>query len=250
MALQEEFEEQGVWLFTYRSYLPLVILGIGLGLYTYTEMHPESFFIKGTAYEWAFEMACLAVGLLGLFVRIYTVGYSAKNTSGRNVKEQVADSLNTTGIYSTLRHPLYLGNFLMWLGPALMTGNFWFIIAFCLFYWVYYERIMFAEEQYLRRKFGDIYLEWSKGVPAFMPSFKNFVKPAYDFTWKKVLKKEKNGVFALFMIFSAFDAIGEYLNHTSDYNLIFLGGTVATGLSYIVLKVIRMSTDLLNEDNR
>ena len=52
------------------------------------------------------------------------------------------------------------------------------------------------------------------------------------------------------MIFSAFDAIGEYLNHTSDYNLIFLGGTVATGLSYIVLKVIRMSTDLLNEDNR
>ncbi|WP_317038972.1 hypothetical protein ACF3NR_05840 [Vaginella massiliensis] len=52
-------------------------------------------------------------------------------------------------MYSMVRQPLYLSNFLMWIAPAMLTGNFWFIVAFCLFYWVYYERFMYAEEQFL-----------------------------------------------------------------------------------------------------
>ena len=155
MALQEEFEKQGLWLFTYRSILPLIILVIGTILYLRTEIYPETFVLEETPYEIYYETICLLVSLFGLVIRIYTVGHSAKNTSGRNTEQQVADSINTTGIYSAVRHPLYLGNFFMWLGPAMLTGNFWFIIAFGLFYWVYYERIMFAEEQFLRKKFGN-----------------------------------------------------------------------------------------------
>jgi len=83
---------------------------------------------------------------LGLFIRAYAVGHTPANTSGRNTKEQLADELNTTGIYSMVRHPLYLGNFFMWLGAAVLTKNGWFIVAFILLYWIYYERIMFAEE--------------------------------------------------------------------------------------------------------
>jgi len=154
MALQEELEKQGVWLFRYRSYLPLVVLLIGTILYLRTEIYPDTFFLEETPYEIFYEMGCLLVSLLGLFIRIYTVGHTPKNTSGRNVKNQLADYLNTTGSYSVVRHPLYVGNFLMWLGPALITGNLWFIVAFCFFYWIYYERIMFAEEQFLRKKFG------------------------------------------------------------------------------------------------
>lgn len=154
MALQEELEKQGVWLFRYRSYLPLVVLLIGTILYLRTEIYPDIFFLEETPYEIFYEMGCLLVSLLGLFIRIYTVGHTPKNTSGRNVKNQLADYLNTTGSYSVVRHPLYVGNFLMWLGPALITGNLWFIVAFCFFYWIYYERIMFAEEQFLRKKFG------------------------------------------------------------------------------------------------
>jgi len=101
------------------------------------------------------------ISLCGLAIRVYTVGHTPANTSGRNTAGQLAESLNTTGIYSLVRHPLYLGNFFMWLGVALLIANFWFVIAFVFAYWIYYERIMFAEEQFLRTKFGPTYVEWA-----------------------------------------------------------------------------------------
>lgn len=251
MALQEEFEKQGTWLFKYRSYIPLIVLLIGSILYLRTEIYPETFILEETPYEIYYEMTCLLLSLVGLAIRAYTVGYTPKNTSGRETTEgQVADSLNTTGIYSIVRHPLYLGNFLMWAGPAMLTGNLWFIIAFCLFYWVYYERIMYAEEQFLRKKFGAVYLKWSKNVPAFVPKFKNFQKPDLPFSWKKVLKKEKNGLFALFLIFCVFDVSGEIIENQTQYNYFILFACILTGLGYLVLKYLKKRTEALNEENR
>ena len=95
MALQEELEKQGVWLFRYRGVLPMVILGIGAILYLRSQFYPHLYFLQNVRYEFYFEMLCLAISLGGLAVRIYTVGNTPKNTSGRNVKEQVADELNT-----------------------------------------------------------------------------------------------------------------------------------------------------------
>ncbi len=250
MALQEEFEKQGLWLFRYRGGLPLIILGLGAVMYIHMKMNPETFFLENTPYEGWYELLCLLVGLAGLGVRIYTVGHTPVNTSGRNVAEQVADSLNTTGIYSLVRHPLYLGNFLMWLGPAMLTGNLWFVIAFCLFYWVYYERIMFAEEQFLRGKFGQAYLDWSKDVPPFLPSFKHFVAPTWPFSWKKVLKKEKNGLAALFIIFFAFNYAGNYVQGTNTFSYPLMIACVATGVMYLILKYLKKYTGVLNEENR
>lgn len=251
MALQEEFEKQGNWLFRYRSYLPLMILFIGIVLHFRTEIYPHTFILEDTPFEFYYEMIALFVSLIGLYVRVYTVGFTPRNTSGRNTKDgQVADTLNTKGIYSIVRHPLYLGNFLMWLGPAMVTGHFWFIVSFCLFYWVYYERIMFAEEQFLRRKFGSQYLEWSDNVPAFIPNFKNFQKSTLTFSWKKVLKKEKNGLFALFFIFFFFDFSGEFVENSNDYNYFLIVMCVLTGLSYIVLKYLKKKTAVLNELDR
>ena len=251
MALQEELEKQGIWLFKYRSYLPLIVVAIGTALYIRSEVYPETFFLKQTPYEIYYEMFCLLIGLVGLFVRIYTVGHTPKNTSGRNTKQgQIADTLNTTGVYSLVRHPLYVGNLLMWIAPAMLTGNFWFIVAFCLFYWVYYERIMYAEERFLRAKFGDTYLEWAENVPAFIPSFKNFKKSSLSFSWKKVLKKEKNGWLALFLIFCFFDVLGEIIKHDTNYNYFLIGMCVLTALNYLIVRYLTKKTNLLNEVNR
>ena len=250
MALQEEFEEQGIWLFRYRGVLPIIILVVATFLFLRTELYPETFILKNTAYEIYFEMFALLVSLFGLAIRVYTVGHTPENTSGRNVTEQVADSLNSTGIYSTVRHPLYLGNFFMWLGPAFLTGSAWFIIAFCLFYWIYYERIMFAEEQFLRRKFGNIYTDWAKNVPAFFPSFKNFKSPSLPLSMKKVLKKEKNGLAAVFLIFSAFDIIGEVIKKETNYNYYLIIATVLIFILYLVLKFLKRRTNLLDETGR
>lgn len=250
MALQEELEQQGNWLFRYRSFLPLIILLIGTALYVRTELYPETFFLEETPYEGYYESACLIIGLFGLFIRIFTVGFTPSNTSGRNTKEQVADSLNTSGIYSVVRHPLYVGNFFMWLGCAMMTGNFWFVVAFILAYWLYYERIMFAEEQFLRRKFSKTYLEWTSQTPAFIPSFKKYTKPQYTFSWKKVLKKEKNGLAALFLIFTFFNITGELIEQKTKFNYLLIGLCIATGFLYIILKFLKKYTTVLNESDR
>lgn len=247
MALQEEMENQGVWLFRYRSTLPLIILFFGTICFLRTELYPETFILEDTVYEKYYNMFCLLISMLGLGIRVYTVGHTPKNTSGRNVEGQVAETLNVTGIYSIVRHPLYLGNFFMWLGLALITGNALFIIAFCLFYWIYYERIMFAEEQFLRRKFGKTYTDWADQVPAFIPRFSQFKKPDVPFNIKKVIKKEKNGLAAIFLLFCAFDIAGQLVVHQSDYNLFLIGMCVATFFMYIIIKVLSKYTSVLDD---
>jgi protein-S-isoprenylcysteine O-methyltransferase Ste14 len=249
MALQEEFEVQGNWLFKYRGVLPFIILIIGGYLYVRTELYGWA--LEETRYEELYEYGCLLVSLFGAAIRMYTVGHTPANTSGRNTTEgQVADTVNTTGIYSTVRHPLYVGNFFGWLGIAMLTANFWFVVAFVLLYWVYYERIMFAEEQFLRGKFGDRYLSWANRTPAFVPRFKQFVKPNLPFSWKKVLKNEKNTIAGTFLIFFLFNVLGELVEGDKDYNIVLGILCITSFIAYFILKFLKDKTKVLNEAGR
>ena len=210
MALQEEFESQGNYLFKHRGTFPIFILTAGFLVFLQPIIISERFWWTDTIQGKIYAYICLLIALAGLVIRCYAVGHTPANTSGRNTEGQLADRLNTSGIYSTVRHALYLGNFFMWLGPAMLTANLWFTVAFIFIYWVYYERIMFAEEQFLRKKFGEVYINWAAKTPAFIPSFKNFIKPELPFSWKKILKKEKNGLVAVFLIFLLFYSVGCY----------------------------------------
>lgn len=248
--LQEEMEKQGNILFRYRSYLPIIILFAGLAVYANTQFQIKAG--KADVLPFSFDLICLAVSTLGLIIRIYTVGHTPKNTSGRNTAEgQVADEVNSTGIYSTVRHPLYLGNFFMWLGLAMYPADIWFAVSFILFYWVYYERIMYAEEQFLVGKFGEVYASWAKITPAFIPSMKNWNSSKMSFSWKKVLKKEKNGLFAMFFVFFLFNNLGDYIHGRPLFNSEFwLFGTIATGIIYFILKFFKKYTRIFEEEGR
>jgi protein-S-isoprenylcysteine O-methyltransferase Ste14 len=250
MALQEELESQGNYLFKHRGTFPIIILAGGFLVFLQPIIFSGRFWWIDTIQGRVYAYICLLVALAGLVIRCYTVGHTPANTSGRNTAGQLADRLNTSGIYSTLRHPLYLGNFFMWLGPAMLTANLWFIVAFVFIYWVYYERIMFAEEQFLRKKFGDVYTNWASRTPAFIPSFKNFIKPDLPFSWKKVLKKEKNGLVAVFLIFLLFYWTGCYFSNEplTDYFLIYF--TVFTVVLYLVLKYVKKYSKVLDEEGR
>lgn len=127
----------------------------------------------------------------------------------------------------------------MWLGVALFTENIWFIVSFILFYWIYYERIIFAEEQFLERKFGDYYIRWTERVPPFIPNFSLFKSNQLRFSIRKVLLKEKNGLFAIFLIFTVFDLTAEVMNNHLHFNNVFITGCIVTMLLYVVLKIIK-----------
>lgn len=250
MALVKEFEEQGNFLFRYRSYLPIMLLVPALivyGWHIYTGGPGEDF--RGTN---AHYFIAILICLFGLLIRIFIVGFTPKNTSGRNTTAQVADTLNTTGIYSLVRHPLYVGNFFMWLGIAFLTYNLWFILLFILAFWLFYERVMFAEEQFLIRKFGDKYLNWAKNTPAFIPKLAGMQTPELTFSWKKVLKKEKNGFAAIFIVLFIFESIKVYIEEGSwltDKNwLIFI--TAFSVVFYLILKYLKKYTQVFTEANR
>lgn len=162
----------------------------------------------------------------------------------------MADGLNTMDAYSVVRHPLYLGNCLMWLGIAMLTCNAAFVAVFALCYWLYYERIMFAEEQFLRRKFGVAYLDWAGRTPAFLPDFRHYRASGIAFSWKKVVKKEKNGVFALFLLFTLFDIIVYWQVASVSLNLPLYVATAISGIACFVLKYVKSHTKLLDEQGR
>ncbi len=150
------------------------------------------------------------MSFLGLGVRILTIGHTPRKTSGRNTSKQVADKLNTTGIYSLVRHPLYLGNFIIWLGISLFAHLWWLTLICTLVFWVYYERIMFAEEEFLKKKFGKEYEDWAGNTPAFIPKMKGWKKPDLPFSMKKVLKGEYNGFFGIIAVFTILEVVGDY----------------------------------------
>lgn len=242
MALKEEFRTQGNFLFKYRSYIPITIALLGFGVYYLKELNSAGLsFISTNIYE----LICIFISLLGFLVRFIAVGYSGKKTSGRNTKEgQIAESVNSTGIYSIVRHPLYFGNFLIWFGIAAFTQNLWFLVAFIFMYWVYYERIMFAEEEFMREKFGDEYINWANTVPAFIPAFRKIVKADYKFQWKKVIRQEKSGLLNLFIIIFLLDIIRQFattktFSIANDYKFYAF---VVVLVYYIIVKIIQKTS--------
>lgn len=249
MALLEEFERQGNWLFQRRGFFPVLFLGAGLGLYLFDRYAGETFPL-GTQNALPYFWICVVVSLLGLGIRIYTVGHTPVRTSGRNREEQIADSLNTNGIYATVRHPLYLGNFLIWLGPALLTANFWFILSFCLFYWLYYERIMFTEEQFLRGKFGKTYTDWAEKTPPFIPRLSKFTPNTVLFSWKKVIINEKNGLASIFVVFLLFDFTGNWVAGMPGVNFLLTVFAVISLLLLGVLKIVKLTTTVFLIEER
>lgn len=247
MALREELKQQGDLLFKYRSYFPLLLLVFGLALLLLGALNGGLQTQPGYV-NWL-EKAAIFVSLFGLAIRVNVVGFSAKNTSGRNTSRgQVADMLNTRGVYSITRNPLYIGNYFMWLGIAMLTGNLWFIVVFSLIFWIYYERIIFAEEEFLRQKFGDPYLQWAARTPIFIPTRLKWKRSESQFLWKKVLKQEKNGFLALFVVFYIFEILKLRIEHDQwviEKNWLLLM-VIISAATYIIIKLLKRYTKILN----
>lgn len=246
MALREEFENTGNWLFRWRSYLPLIVIGIFLLALRDYEYPGHS---ERLDYIW--EVVCLIVSFFGLGIRAFTIGYTPKGTSGRNTKKQIAETLNTTGIYFIVRNPLYLGNFFMGLGIALFAHLWWLTLIYILIFWLYYERIIFAEEAYLRNKFGNEYLEWANKTPAFIPKFSQYTKANLPFSWRNVLRREYNGFFAMIVTLFVLETVGGiFAKGRLGFDLRWI---LLLGIGFVVWMVLRSLkkyTNVLNVEGR
>jgi len=182
---------------------------------------------------WVFWIA-VAVSICGALMRAYVVGTTPRGTSGRNTKEQVAEVLNSTGAYSLVRHPLYLANYLMWIGIVIFTGSIWFIAVVTLLYWIYYERIMATEENFLIGKFGSAYDAWADKTPAFIPRLKGFVSASERFSLRPVLIREYSGWLATVLGFVFVTYLHDVIREYSGWLATVLGFVFVTYLHDVV----------------
>lgn len=75
-----------------------------------------------------------------------------------------ASSLQTTGIYSITRNPMYVGLALAYLGITCFIGNWWNVILCPLLLIVIQEYVIKREEKYLEIEFGQEYNEYKQNV--------------------------------------------------------------------------------------
>ncbi|MEL6713086.1 MAG: isoprenylcysteine carboxylmethyltransferase family protein [Planctomycetota bacterium] len=249
--LEEDMRAQGDALFRTRSHWPLALLAAGLavkirheGSLTGAHEAPVAELLEGAA---------LAVALAGIALRVFAVGCSPADTSGRNTRAgQVAAVLNTTGAYSLTRNPLYLGNFLIWGGVVMSVGSVWFLGLFVLVFGILYERVVLAEESFLRERFGGEYTRWAAATPVFFPTHLRYRRAERSFSWRKALKHEKNGLAGLFLALCILELAGDWaegqLSLEAERGLI--GVTLAVGACYLVLRTLKRRTSLLDEAGR
>lgn len=248
MALRHQFEAQGGWLFRWRSYLPIVIFPVLFSALYSTE---QLEILIGDAGEDIYEIACLVLAFLGLGVRIFVAGFVPARTSGRNTKAQLAEQLNTNGIYSIVRHPLYLGNFLIFLGIAMSVPVWWFILIFLLAFFLYYERIMYAEEAFLREKFGQEFEDWARVTPAFIPKFGNWSRPDLDFSVRNVLRREYTAFFGIIAVSFVMEFLGDFVEGEAfkwepGWTAFFVFGLGV----YLLLRTLKKNTRVLHVEGR
>jgi protein-S-isoprenylcysteine O-methyltransferase Ste14 len=245
MALVQTFEKQGNFLFKYRGQFPVILFLLAIpfiGITDYVSISEVN--------ERYYTIISVFLSFVGFLIRFYTIGTTPHGTSGRNTKQQVAEVLNSTGIYATLRHPLYLGNYLIWIGIATYVFNPLFILIISLIFWLYYERIMFAEERFLEKKFGDEYLDWSNKIPAFIPNFSNYKTSSIPFSIKTVLRREYSGVLATIISFCFVEMLRNYLigEELISHNLICV--LIATLTVCLLLRTLKRNTQILHEKYR
>jgi protein-S-isoprenylcysteine O-methyltransferase Ste14 len=228
-TVQSQLVRQGRWLFTKRSVLPVPLL---LALATWTYAHAPAH--QDTFGHYAWEVLCLLVGLIGLAIRVWSVGYAPPGTSGRSTRAPRAEELSRSGPYSLVRHPLYVGNFLMWMGVALFPRSVLWALVSGAYFWFCYERIMAAEESFLEHRFGGAFRQWAAATPALIPRWANWAPPSMRFSWKAAAGREYPGMLgliaALFLLELAEEA-GEAGALSMDTLWIFLiSGTVALAI--------------------
>jgi protein-S-isoprenylcysteine O-methyltransferase Ste14 len=111
----------------------------------------------------AFEIAGIAIVAISL---IFTVPALLQFLKTKNtiITVKPANSLQTSGIYTVTRNPMYFALLLLYIGLTLLTGNWWTLILVPLLVLIVTQRIIKPEERYLLRAFGEPYVSYKAKV--------------------------------------------------------------------------------------
>ena len=142
----------GAVLFRNRSWLPVPFLLVTL-------------FAPAVMSGWNWLIGGILI-VIGEWIRL--AGVAAAGTVTRRRSRDV-QRLVTYGIFRWVRNPLYVGNFLIWMGFVIISGVLWFLPLAILIFAVEYTFIVAYEEGVLESIFGQEYLDYKKTTPRWIP---------------------------------------------------------------------------------
>jgi protein-S-isoprenylcysteine O-methyltransferase Ste14 len=174
LAEQSASARIGQVLFKHRGWLPVPFLLVPL-------------LARGqqTSTTWTAGLLLVA---LGESVRI--AGVAAAGTVTRRRSRDV-QRLVTYGAFAWCRNPLYVGNFLAWMGFTVVSGVFWFLPVAIVVFAIEYTLIVRYEEGVLESIFGEEYLAYKARTPRWFgrpPA--NSTRGEHD--WKEAIWSERS----------------------------------------------------------
>lgn len=116
-----------------------------------------------SATQWLVAALIIALGEAIRLAGVAAAGTVTRRRS-RNVQRLV-----TYGIFSWARNPLYIGNFLIWIGFVVVSGVYWFIPVAIVLFALEYTLIVRYEEGVLESIFGEEYLDYKRRTPRWIP---------------------------------------------------------------------------------
>lgn len=151
-AEQSPMARMGAVLFRNRGWLPVPFVLVPL-------LVPGS----QSARQWIVGALVLALGEAIRLAGVAAAGTVTRRRS-RNVQRLV-----TYGIFAWARNPLYIGNFLIWVGFVVISGVYWFLPVAIVLFAFEYTLIVRYEEGVLESIFGDEYLAYKRVTPRWIP---------------------------------------------------------------------------------
>lgn len=182
----------GEWFFKCRDYTPIPLILLLL------------IFGKATALTATVGLMLVVCGEL---FRIYSVAFIG--TVSRTRSHSTGQKLITSGPFAYVRNPLYVGNFGITAGIALMGGNVWIFVATVVLFCVQYFFIVRFEEDLLLERFGEDYAEFLRTTPRWIPSkLPKLEQVEWPDEFSHSLKSEKHTLRTIFILSIILAVIG------------------------------------------
>jgi protein-S-isoprenylcysteine O-methyltransferase Ste14 len=139
-------------------------------------------------------------------------GVAAAGTVTRRRSREV-QRLVTYGVFGWVRNPLYVGNFLIWMGFTVISGVYWFLPIAALLFALEYTLIVRYEEGVLESIFGSSYLAYKSRTPRWLPRPpRGGDSEAGPHDWREAVRSETSTFLAYAGLVVAF-AVKHYLTN-------------------------------------
>ncbi len=128
--------------------------------------------------SFVFKFSVGITGYVSLWIRLIMVlaliliGITIMRSAEKMLFHETQSSVIDRGLFAYVRHPLYLGILLIYLGFVLGSFSILSFVTYIFVFFVYNQLAIF-EEQDLERAFGEEYLEYKKRVSRWIPRFGN-----------------------------------------------------------------------------